>query len=92
MEQAYKVSPLETLVMMELDSLRSNRDRLSRALTLMTRDADSPVAQDRFLNDLTTLHQRSSRLERLLEGMSHCGFEEVYAKPLDSAQSQQPSA
>ena len=87
MEQLPRVSPLETLVLMELETLRLNRDKLSRALTTMALRGDSACAQDRFLDDLTSLHQQSSRLERLLEGMSYCGFgEERGGQRLESPQ------
>jgi len=69
-------SPLDSLVIMELETIRVVQERLAEALPILAREADPQSAQIRFLRQMQDLRKRSERLERLLDGMSPWGTDD----------------
>ncbi|MBV8820313.1 MAG: hypothetical protein JO022_18280 [Acidobacteriaceae bacterium] len=70
------VSPLEVLVVMELETIRLEHERLSQQLTVLPLHPDADRALLDFERSMTALQERSGRLERLLDGMSSWGLED----------------
>ncbi len=73
MQSIHSASPLETLVLMELETLRLEQERLSSAFPVLALQPNSDLAQRAFLGQMDRLKERSNRLERLIEGMSPWG-------------------
>lgn len=76
MNKIQEMSPLDVLVVAELENLRSAESALNSALR-----ADLPSADERtavkFLVSLEKLKMRTVRLERMLEEMALCGYQQA---------------
>lgn len=76
MQTIQKVSPLESLVVMELTSIQLEQERLSQLLPVLALNEDPEKARLEFEDNLATLQHRSKRLERMLDSMSSWGADE----------------
>lgn len=79
MENLHSFSPLETLVLLELETLRMEQEELGKELPWLTVDENIEGACESFVSRMNGLRERATRLQRLLDGMEFCGFDEDQA-------------
>ncbi len=69
--------PMGTLVMAEIERLRTSEAHLEKTLaTMMPNDRDE-VSEMSFLASLADVRVRAQRLERMLEAMAGCGYRQM---------------
>ena len=67
-------SPIDLLVTSEIERLRLQETVLTEELSTLERDGGDERKWEHFLLALLDVQARTSRLDRMLDAMSDCGF------------------